>query len=237
MKRLILLLICSPLILYSQHIPTLYTASYLEEKFLDWDTLEMGHYGCEDFLEIKCFNPSSTLRSQGSNNYSIKNMSDLDPKTAWVEGSFGYGIGESFMIRLDSSHSEIAILNGFQHSSKIWKQNSRVKKFKVSFQGSVEGIPTIFDIPICFLILEDKMGYQGISFHNAVRQWIQKIDLDKIDLSTVGNTYSISYDEWHNFLNCVLVFEILEVYKGDKWSDVAISGIDLVDASGCAVAR
>ena len=32
-----------------------------------------------------------------------------------------------------------------------------------------------------------------------------------------------------HFIDYVLVFEIVEVYKGDKWSDVAISGIGTSD--------
>jgi hypothetical protein len=39
---------------------------------------------------------SSHLKSQGSKSYESGNLSDWDPRTAWVEGKSGYGIGEFF---------------------------------------------------------------------------------------------------------------------------------------------
>ena len=132
---------------------------------------------------------SSTLHSQGENHYYSKNLHDWDPRTAWVEGRSNYGIGEYFEITLSHGASKISIFNGYQKSYRSWKNNSRVKKFKVYGDNKL----------ICYLVLSDKMGYQSF-------------DLDDY------------YD--------VFRFEIVEVYKGDKWKDVAISEIAIM---GCCL--
>ena len=42
---------------------------------------------------------SSTLPPQGKANYSLNNISDFDPMTAWVEGKPDYGIGEYIIFK------------------------------------------------------------------------------------------------------------------------------------------
>ena len=42
---------------------------------------------------------SSTLSSQGNNNYGAENLEDGKKETAWVEGKQGYGIGEKIEIK------------------------------------------------------------------------------------------------------------------------------------------
>lgn len=90
---------------------------------------------------------SSTLVAQGTKSYSISNLTDNDPMTAWVEGVVGYGIGESFEIESPGVNE---IYNGYQSSPTGWLNNSRVKRFKVYVNGK----------PNCFLDLMDEMGRQ-----------------------------------------------------------------------------
>lgn len=201
MKNLILLIIT----LYTAssvlaQLPIIYATGGFEteKKWNDWvwevQTEGPGFYGdCADFGEG--FNPSSTLAPQGKKNYSIGNISDLDPFTAWIPE--GNGIGESFEFRHRpvTGSGTIYFSNGYQSSSKTWKENSRIKKFKVYKNGK----------PIFFMILADKMGYQEL--------------LIPEDL--------LSYKEGDN---TILKFEIAEVYKGTKYTDVAISDIFY---SGC----
>ena len=137
--------------------------------------------GCTDAPSRS--NASSTLSSQGANNYYSKNIHDWDPRTAWVEGKSDYGIGEYFEVNLPYGGSNIIIFNGYQKSYSTWKNNSRVKKFKVYGDNK----------PLCYLILNDKMGYQY---------------------------FDLTDDNYEIFR-----FEIIEVYQGEKWKDVAISEI------------
>ena len=134
---------------------------------------------------------SSTLIDEKDKyNYSSENITDMDPRTAWVEGEEGYGIGEYIEFNGYNSiwsGTQIVILNGFQKSINLWKNNSRVKTFKVYADN----------IPICFLELEDIMGYQVINLQPLI---------DVGDIS-------------------IIRLEIYDVYKGEKWKDVCISDI------------
>lgn len=148
-----------------------------------------GYFSNDCSQGVKPTKASSTLAGQGNKNYGVKNLSDYNPMSAWVEGKADYGIGESFEIRAAGVNS---IYNGYQSSPKNWIENSRVKRFKVYRNNS----------PICFLDLTDEMGGQrfelpGHNNYNAEKEYTFK-------------------------------FEIVDVYKGTKWPDVAISEIDVV---------
>jgi hypothetical protein len=127
---------------------------------------------------------SSTLAAQGQKNYSVENLADDSPMTAWVEGKPGYGIGEWFELEGWNANT---ICNGYQSTPTNWKNNSRVKRFKVYCDK----------IAICFLDLTDEMGRQRFELP--------------------GN-YS---DKNHIFR-----FEIVDVYQGLKFDDVAISEVE-----------
>ncbi|MDB9931120.1 hypothetical protein OAD28_00180 [Flavobacteriales bacterium] len=165
------------------------------ETNVNWDVI-MSEYESPDYdgapFWYSCINApdnvkaSSTLSPQGKHSYSANNINDYDPRTAWVEGKSDYGIGEYLSLKGDMfGGTNIYIFNGYQSSYSSWKNNSRVKKFRVYVDNR----------PICYLELKDKMGGQYF-------------DLSDYDL----------YGQW-------IRFEIVEVYKGDKWNDVAISEI------------
>ncbi|MBK7096448.1 MAG: hypothetical protein IPH57_15860 [Saprospiraceae bacterium] len=158
-----------------------------EKKNADPDGLGFFHNDCEQ--GVTPVSASSTLEPQGSSNYDMKNLNDYDPMTAWIEGKPGYGIGEYFEIKTPNVNT---IYNGYQSSPTIWKNNSRVKTFKVYIDNR----------PLCFLKLTDEMGAQIFELPD-----VNNYDYEKPS---------------------IFKFEIVEVYKGLKWSDVAISHIDLV---------
>lgn len=138
--------------------------------------------------DLKPQRASSTLANQGKYNYNIKNVSDANPMTAWVEGKSDYGIGEYFEIKATGVNT---IYNGHQASPKSWIENSRVKKFKVYKNN----------IAICFLELTDEMG---------------------------GQSFELPDHNRHSSKESIYRFEIVDIYKGTKWQDVAISEILLV---------
>lgn len=230
MKKLLLLFLCVPLIGLGQNLPTIYAedwGSLKQGKYIDWDPYikerlkelqseidagnndgpfygELGDKakvsdlwwsgGC-DMRGVYCKNASSTLSSQGKNNYSVDNINDSDPRTAWVEGKSGYGIGESFEMDWPAYIApNIQIFNGYQKSIKAWKDNSRVKKFKIYINNK----------QFCYLVLKDKMESQSFEL-----EWRCE-------------------DEENKWDDAVVRFEIVEVYKGDRWSDVAISGTEII---------
>lgn len=187
-----------PIVSYGQ-LPTV-TAVCGEGRNIDWPKIkieedkEASEIGGPGFFFHDCdqsvqpLGATSSLANQGSKNYSIKNINDENPMTAWVEGKSEYGIGESFEIK---SAGVNTIYNGYQSSPKSWLENSRVKKFKV-YKNNV---------PLCFLELTDEMGRQSFELpgHND-------LDLEK---------------------EYIFKFEIVDVYPGTKWKDVAISEINL----------
>lgn len=191
-KKLSILIFSISNIVYGQY-RTIYSSG--GETNVNWNEImsEYDHPGYDGPpFWYECINApdnakaSSTLSSQGKYNYSSKNIIDYDPRTAWVEGKSDYGIEENLSVQGDMfDGTNIYIYNGYQRSYTSWKNNSRVKKFKVYANNR----------PFCYLELKDKMGGQ-------------RFDLSDYDL----------YGKW-------IKFEIVEVYKGDKWSDVAISEI------------
>ena len=151
---------------------------------------------------------SSTLANQGSFSYDVQNIDDLDLKTAWIQGKNDFGIGESFSFRMDysASHSGYAkvynfagmieAFNGYCKTEKGWKENSRIKTLKL----------TLNNTPICLIELVDTWKYQ-------------KIDLRKFFKEPIhfpNAPFEISDGD-------VLTFEIMDVYKGTKYKDTALS--------------
>lgn len=196
---IILFVFQNPLLSFSQ-IPTIKSVGG-EGKNVNWPKIkadtekqEKEQGGGPGFFYNDCdqgvnpINASSTLASQGKNNYRIKNIYDNDPMTAWVEGKSDYGIGEYFEIKAAGIN---VIYNGYQSSPKSWVENSRVKKFKV-YKNNVA---------FCYLELTDEMGSQSFELPD--------------------------HNKYNPEKESIYKFEIVDVYKGTKWQDVAISEITL----------
>jgi hypothetical protein len=113
---------------------------------------------------------SSALAAQGLANYSASNLNDWDPRTAWVEGKSDYGIGEYFEVDLPLGGYGIGIFNGYQKSQEAWKNNSRVKKFKVYGDGKL----------LCFVVLKDLMGYQEFSIPSDVNYSVYRFEIAEV---------------------------------------------------------
>lgn len=152
---------------------------------------------------------SSTLAPQGKYSYDAANLGNRSRKDAWVEGTDGYGIGESVTIVRNYSHGgdaagfkdrgydsfffpALCIVNGMAKDEKSWKNNSRVKSLKLYFN----------DKYIATLELEDSMKPQFIS-------------LSGLHLSAKDGADS------------TFRFEIADVYPGDKYNDTALTGIEI----------
>lgn len=143
---------------------------------------------------------SSTLATVDEITYEANNAHDLSYKSAWVEGVEGYGIGEYLTYTFSPEAprvTSIIIVNGYVKSQAAWENNSRVKKLKVYLN----------DKPYAIFHLEDIRGEQHFS------------------VPAIGNEDRGNWEELQKMPNWTLKFEILEVYKGLKYDDVAISEI------------
>lgn len=166
-----------------------------------WDILGLGDSwydaGKEDIQSA-----SSELASNKGITYGANNAHDLNYKTAWVEGVKGYGIGESLTYKFPPQTArvtDIIIVNGYVKSLKSWKENSRVKKIKMYLN----------DTPIAILNLEDSRQKQTFTFE------------------PMGVSERDDYDELRKKPWWSITFEIMDVYKGDKYDDTVITEIYL----------
>ncbi|MBM7117443.1 NADase-type glycan-binding domain-containing protein [Archangium primigenium] len=94
-------------------------------------------------------------------NYHPSYVLDDDPKTAWVEGADGDGVGESLTIPLSSLASaravRLVIFNGYQKSPALLAANAAPKQLFVTVRGP-GGTPSASQQ----LMLEKKMGPQSV---------------------------------------------------------------------------
>ena len=152
---------------------------------------------------------SSELKQQAQTNYSVKNLSDYDLNTAWVGGKSDYGIGEQFGFTFNfpenteyggayQFYGKVNLFNGYCKSLESWRQNSRVKRLKVYYNNK----------PICIVQLVDTWHFQFFD--------IAKFFKYKRDKKFMNAPYEIKQGD-------KLTFEIIDVYKGVKYKDVAIS--------------
>ncbi|HCM75441.1 MAG TPA: hypothetical protein DIS90_03605 [Cytophagales bacterium] len=143
---------------------------------------------------------SSYLKSQGDNNYNPSNTHDLSFKTAWVEGVAGLGIGEYLEYTFPPENpriNKIIIVNGYVKSKTAWESNARVKRLKLY----------VNDKPFAYLNLKDVMAEQSFS------------------VSPIGHGDRENWENLKKKGDWKLRFEIVDVYKGTKYDDVAITEI------------
>ena len=158
----------------------------------------------ETYFEL-AYKASSTLRSQGNNNYLPKNVGDSNSKTAWIEGDQNYGIKDRIEIHLKEDKyyeaeriysrfplKEIKFVNGYGKNNAIWRKNSRVKRLK-------------------FYLNTDPQFYVDL---------IDTITPQSIELKINERIYLDLDDR--------LVFEIESIYPGSVYKDTAISEIKIL---------
>ncbi|MBQ4819601.1 Hint domain-containing protein [Aquimarina sp. MMG016] len=161
-----------------------------------------GNQGCSWYCGVESMelSASSYLSSQGKSSYIPDNAHDFSYKSAWVEGVEGHGIGEYLLYSFGQENpriTEIIIANGYVKSGAAWKNNSRIRKLKVS----------VDDRPIAILNLTDQRAVQHFT------------------LDPIGNSDRSNYEQLKTLPRWELKFEILEVYPGDKYQDTVISEI------------
>ena len=214
MIRILLFAIISliPVRIFSQELEIIKSGQI--EKSNDIYENSIEEYKKSEYWDIwttpigKAFS-TSQLKPYKQINYSIKNISDYDLNTAWIEGKTDYGIGEKFGFTFDFPENTqygtvyefygiVNVFNGYCKSLETWQQNSRVRKLKVYYN----------DTPICIVELIDTWHFQQFD--------IGKFFKYKRDEKYMDAPFEI-------IQNDKLTFEILDIYAGTKYKDVAIS--------------
>jgi len=136
-------------------------------------------------------------------NYTGPNAHDLNYKTAWVEGIPGYGVGEYLLYHFRPGSpriTEIIVVNGYVKSEKAWRENSRVKKLKLYLNNK----------PYAILNLKDSREEQTFSFEPLGDR------RDKNGKLLESRPPKVMW---------TMKFEIIEVYKGEKYDETALTEI------------
>jgi hypothetical protein len=152
---------------------------------------------------------ASSTKTEAGRSYSFKNSQDANLNTAWVAGNSNGGVGEYFVCTFQFPENEgyssayqfrgiCSMFNGYCKSPELWAQNSRVKRLKVYYNNT----------PLCFVDVVDTWHLQifDISKFFKNRKFNQNLDAK----------YEIKNGD-------KMKFEIVEVYKGSKYNDLAIS--------------
>ena len=154
---------------------------------------------------------SSSLKIQNDHAYNEKSISDLNYKTAWVEGVKGDGIGEFITYEfppLNPRITKIIIANGYIKDKKTWQNNARVKQLKMYVDDKFYAILNLKDV-----YAEQTFEVSPIGYAQRKKSSYKK-DGTLIDDMNGKVIPPIK-----------IKFEILEVYKGDKYEDTAITEI------------
>jgi len=185
------------------------------------------------------FTATSALAQQGNTRYDAKNLLNNLPEggdrlITWCEGVDGHGIGEritmSIRIKPLFPHREnevcitdLMIVNGFARNATAWKNNARVKTLRLY----------VGDTHWCDLELKDLITPQVFELPGYLR--IYPVVSGKI-IPAYGKFLRAPFhsrEEWQKIptYQTDLIFEILEVYPGDRYEDTCITGI-AVDVIG-----
>lgn len=120
--------------------------TYQTQELIDYESIAITlGGGCSIECAIATtYSTSSNLNQNKEISYTASKMYDGDKNTAWVEGTEGYGIGEKIYVYFgDEENIKLAmeqknipfhgiyITNGYSKNQRVWKENSRVKRFLV----------------------------------------------------------------------------------------------------------
>jgi len=152
---------------------------------------------------VDSISASSYLKSKYATiNYLPENAHDMSFQNAWVPGGETNGIGEYltyYFLQNSPRITKIIVANGYVKSKKAWVENSRVKKLKMYIDNK----------PYAILNLEDNRREQIFEFSPIGK----------------GKHENTRWEDMKKLPKWSLKFEILEVYEGDWYNDVAISEI------------
>jgi hypothetical protein len=156
------------------------------------------------FAHAEALSATSVLR-EGDTIYGTENL-DEKIGVCWAEGVEGQGVGEKLIFELDKINEYfifdgLYISIGFVSFEKpyLFRQNSRPKKIRISYEGESPRVIELADTP--------NLQYVGVRWPYTSRY----------------SNYFYLYDDYKNLFNKNLWLEILEVYPGTKYSDTCIN--------------
>lgn len=196
-------------------IPELYVFGGYEDSFSS-SLLKPGTANKATLADYKKMDDEEkTKYEKWSCQYGARNVSDGNPKTAWVEGVAGPGTGEVLLITEQLNPSKkVEIWNGYGANESLFQVNNRVKTIGVHIVKAMPDIAGQFGtvyrnltvVASGTVTLKDVNGFQLLPLPSFKRDTFHRDD----------NDWDYAY--W-------LLLEIVDVYPGTKYQDTCISEI------------
>jgi hypothetical protein len=170
------------------------------------------------------FTATSSLAPAGNIRYDAQNLSIGSRAVTWCEGVDGDGIGESVTMSITTKTdmierdrifriTSLMIVNGYAKDQTTWQNNGRVKTLRLY----------VGDRYWCDLHLADIIKPQIFEFPSFMH--ISPAVHGK-EIPAAGIFAEIEYgDDNVPVYRTDLKFEIIEVYRGNKYDDTCITGI------------
>ena len=141
------------------------------------------------------------VASKDNATYYASNVLDNSFKTAWVEGADGNGEGHSITLRLDGMHriSKLRVYNGYLKTKRRYAINGRVSKALIDYgNGYIQHV----DLNVMYPP-EEEVDFSPSEMGETIIYPEKEVRTDNITLS------------------------IVEVVPGSKYTDTAITEIDV----------
>ncbi len=166
--------------------------------------------------------------------YSPRNLFDHDLSTSWVEGDRGPGIGSYVCMGIEGNLKRyIIVYNGYQTSKSLFNKNNRVRKLKISLYAGFTResdenqfgftADTVYTGESSIIILQDRMGPQRFINPFTAKETADFLKKEKEKYRKETKTTEPVKDFFF------MKFEIVSVYRGSKWNDTCITGIEFTN--------
>lgn len=166
--------------------------------------------GCSVWCAVRNYkaeaNATSQLAPQGKQTYYASNILDHNRNTAWVEGATGDGIGERISI---------------------------VKSYDVDAGGVVTDDDVVFFYELCIVngLARNEKVWKENGRVKSLKFYFNDEYMGTIELEDTMKPQYISLSGLNlgtcNGVNNTFVFEIEDVYPGEKYQDTGITGIEI----------
>ena len=194
------------------------------------------------------YKASSTYKSQ-DDKYEVDNLDNLVYDTCWVEGAEGDGIGETIDISTFDSSEKVEWGNGFNGINRDYTSVDDVKDYLLNdYNYSSSTFGDLY--PITEENISDYHNYiDQIAIINGYAKddtlWKNNNRVKKLKVTIDDSLeffmeledtkdlqiFDINYENEIITKPVNLKFEIVEVYKGDKYDDTCLSSLYLVGGS------
>ena len=141
--------------------------------------------------------------------FTVRSLSDADPKTAWCEGVPGDGLDEVALI-FTPVVAKMKIWNGYGKSPEAFQNNNRVKKIRIIiFEGA--------NFTTAFSTSEEN---HVPSLIRRAQQDFELKDVNAFQNITLTHLPQVAPDR-----QLVLGIQILAVYRGSQFQDTCLSAV------------